>query len=488
MTEHYLAFDLGAESGRAILGRLGNAGRLQISQLHRFPNGLINVLDNLLWNVLGLYAEMLQGMRICATDYTSSPMSIAMDTWGVDFALLDARGILDGAPSAYRGRRTHEAMEEFFSKISRERLYQLTGIQFLPNNTIFQLYSMARDKSPQLKIASDLLFMPDIFNYFFTGIKKSEFTVATTSQLYNPRTGCWESEIFEQLGVPKGIMQEIVQPGTTIGGLTENISVQTGLKRVPVVAVASHDTGSAVAAVPASGNNFAYISSGTWSVMGIESPTPIIDKEYNFANEGGVCGTFRVLKNIKGLGLLQRCRKKWANTQAYSYTQLTKMAEDVIPFRSIIDSNRPEFSYPVDMPLAIEEFCRVTHQPIPQDTGQFVRLILESLALAYRYTLEQLKEISDKDIEKIHIVGGGVQNYLLCQFTADATGLPVYAGPIEATAIGNILVQAMAFGRISSLEELREVVRHSFGFKLYEPQHTLDWDEAYGRFLKLKQM
>jgi len=487
MTEHYLAFDLGAESGRAILGRLEDTGRLRISQLHRFPNGMINVLGNLHWNVLGLYTEMLQGMRICA-NHTSSPMSIAVDTWGVDFALLDTRGILDGVPFAYRDRRIRGAMEEFLSKISRERLYQLTGIQFLPANTVFQLYSMVRDQSPRLKIASDLLFMPDIFNYFFTGIKKTEFTFATTSQLYNPRTGDWESEIFERLGVSKGIMQEIVQPGTIIGKLTEDISAQTGLKRVPVVAVASHDTGSAVAAIPTSGKNFAYISSGTWSLMGIEVPAPIIDEKYNFANEGGVCGTFRVLKNIRGLWLLRRCRRKWASTREYSYADLTQMAEKAIPFVSIIDPDWPEFLNPADMPLAIEQFCRVTSQPVPQDIGQFVRTILESLALAYRYTLGKLREISGKDIEQIHIVGGGSQNYLLCQFTADATGLPVYAGPIEATAIGNILVQAIAFGRISSLEELREVVRHSFSLNLYEPQHTFDWDEAYGRFLKLKQM
>jgi len=488
MTEYYLAFDLGAESGRAILGRLDDTGRLQLSHLHRFPNRMINVLGNLHWDVLGLYAEMLEGMRICATSYTPSPMSIGVDTWGVDFALFDAQGVLIGAPFAYRDRRTQGAREELFSKIPRERLYQLTGIQFLPTNTIFQLYSMVRNKSPQLKIASDLLFMPDIFNYFFTGIKKTEFTFATTSQLYNPRTGCWESEIFKQLTVPESIMQEIVQPGTIIGELNENASTQTGLKGIPVIAVASHDTGSAVAAVPALGKNFAYISSGTWSLMGIESQSPIIDEKYNFANEGGVRGTFRVLKNITGLWLLHQCRKEWVGTREYSYAELIKMAENANPFVSIIDPDRPEFSHPADMPQAIKEFCRRANQPVPQDIGQFVRIILESLALAYRYTLGKLQEISGRDIEQIHIVGGGAQNNLLCQFTANATGLPVYAGPVEATAIGNILVQAMAFGRISSLEELRETVRRSFGLKRYEPQHVLDWDGAYERFLKLKQM
>lgn len=282
-------------------------------------------------------------------------------------------------------------------------------------------------------------------------------------------------------------MQEIVQPGTIIGELTESISAQTGLKGTPVIATASHDTGSAVAAVPAPDENFAYISSGTWSLMGIESRSPIIDEKYNFANEGGVCGTFRVLKNITGLWLLHQCRKQWLSIQEYSYAELVKMAQNAKPFVSIIDPDCPEFSHPADMPQTIEEFCRKSNQPVPQNPGQFVRTILESLALAYRYTLGKLREISGKSIEQIHIVGGGAQNNLLCQFAADATGLPVHAGPVEATAIGNILVQAMASGRISSLEELREIVRRSFALKWYEPQRVLDWDRAYERFIKLKQ-
>jgi len=448
-------------------------------------------MGSLHWDVLGLYREMLKGMRLCAANQTSSPMSIGVDTWGLDFALLDAKGVLLGAPFTYRDRRTRGAMEEFFSRISRGRLYQLTGTQVLPINTVFQLYSMVRDRNPQLEIASDLLFIPDLFDYFFTGVKRSEFTFATTSQLYNPRTGDWEDEIFEHLALSKDIMQEIVQPGTIIGELTENLAIQTGLRGVPVVAVASHDTGSAVAAVPASGKKFAYISSGTWSLMGVESQAPIIDEKtfrYNFTNEGGVCGTFRVLKNIMGLWLLQECRREWAKAREYSYGELIRMAEDAKPFGSVIDPDRPEFLNPADMSHAIEKFCRVTGQPSPQSIGQFVRLILESLALAYRHTLDQLKEVSGKLIEKIHIVGGGSQNHLLCQFTADATGLPVYAGPVEAAAIGNILVQAMAFGRTSYLEELREVVRRSFSLNLYEPRHTSDWDEAYERFMKLKQM
>lgn len=488
---YYLAFDLGAESGRAILGILDKTGRLRISQLHRFPNEMINVRGSLHWDILGLYREMLQAMRILAANYSGSPTSIGIDTWGVDFAFLDSLGNLVGMPFAYHDPRTKGAMEEVFSRIPRARLYQLTGTQFLPFNSVFQLYSMTRDRSPQLQIAADLLFIPDLFNYYLTGIKKSEFSFATTSQLYNPTAGTWENEIFQQLGLPKDMMQEIVPSGTILGELAENISLQTGLGRVPVVAVATHDTGSAVAAIPASGENFAFISSGTWSCMGIESPTPIINEKtlnYDMSNEGCVGGTFRVLKNIVGLWLLQGCRKEWLKVRDYSYNELVKMAEKSAPIRTIIDPDRQEFLNPASMPQAIKEFCRQTKQPIPEEMGQFVRVILESLALAYRFALERLQEIGGRRLEQIHIIGGGSQNQLLCQFTADATGLPVCAGPVEATTIGNILVQAMAFGQISSLVELRQVVRFSFALKHYEPRRTAYWDDAYQQFLKLKQL
>jgi rhamnulokinase len=338
--------------------------------------------------------------------------------------------------------------------------------------------------------ATDLLFMPDLFNYFFTGVKKSEFTIATTSQLYNPVTAGWDTEIFENLGISRDMMQEIVPPGTILGDLAENITTQTGLNKVPVVATASHDTAAAVAAVPATGNNFAYISSGTWSCMGIESPTPVIDErtlKYNITNEGGVGQTFRLLKNIMGLWLLQECKREWSADREYTYDELIGMAENISPLGAIIDPDQPQFLNPTSMTLAIREFCQKTGQPIPQDIGQFVRVILQSLALAYRYVLEQLSEISSQEIAQIHIIGGGSQNNLLCQLAADVTGLPVYAGPVEATAIGNILVQAMTLGRISSLEELRKVVRQSFPVNLYEPQPNTGWDEMYERFVRLKQ-
>jgi len=488
MSEHYLALDLGAGSGRVILGKLDN-GRLEISQLHSFSNEIINVLGHLHWDILGLYRELLEGMRRCAADHTSAPLSIGVDTWGLDFGLLDAQGSLLGMPFSYRDQRTQGAMEEFHSKISRERLYQLTGLEYRPLYTVFQLYSMVRDQNPQLEIATDLLFIPDIFNYFFTGVKKTEFSFAAGSQLYNPATGAWDDEIFAQLTVPKSLMQEIVPTGTVIGELTENICAQTGLKGVPVVAVASHDTSSAVAAVPAAGEDFAYLSSGTWSLLGIESPAPIINEKtyrYCFGSQGGAFGTFIVVKNITGLWLLQECRREWAKTGEYSYGEMMKMAEKAVSPGAIIDPDHPDFLRPASMPAAIAGFCRKTGQPVPQDIGQFVRVIFESLALAYRHTLGLLEDIKGRKSAPLHIVGGGSQNRLLCQFAANATGLPVYAGPAEATAIGNILVQALALGKLSSVAEIREVVRRSFPLDLYEPRPTSYWDEAYERFLKLK--
>lgn len=490
LKKSYLAFDLGAESGRAILGKLNDKGLLKITEIHRFPNSIIQIRNNLHWNILELYQEILKGMQICQS-CADSPSSIGIDTWGVDFTLLDENGNLIGMPFVYRDKRTQGIMEEFFKKYSKEKLYKQTGIQLMEINTIFQLYSMVRDRSPQLKIVSDLLFMPDIFNYFLTGIKKTEFTFATTSQLYNPKINKWEKEIFKHLGISIGIMQKIVQPGTIIGRITPSISNKTGLKNVPVVAVASHDTGSAVAAVPTSTKNFAYISLGTWSLIGIESQRPIINEKtlkYNFTNEGGICGTFRVLKNIMGMWLLQESKRIWSKVKKYSYSELVNMAKKSKPFVSIIDPDYSEFMNAVDMPFSIQKFCQETDQTPPQNIGEIVRTILESLALAHCYTLRQLKEISNRNIEHIHIIGGGSQNHLLCQFTANATGIPVYAGPVEATAIGNILVQAMAFDQIKSIEELREVVRNSFKLNIYKPHHIPDWDIAYTCFVKLKQI
>jgi rhamnulokinase len=485
MTGHsFVAIDLGAESGRTILGRL-EQGRLTIKEMNRFPNGMLDLHGHLHWNIFRLYEEMIQGLKICATEKGGHPESVGIDTWGVDFSLLASDGSLLGLPYAYRDRRTDGAMESFFERLPRDRVYELTGIQFLQFNSLFQLHAMQRERSPILDAASDLLFMPDTFNYLLTGEKKTDFTFATTSQLYNPRARGWEGELFDALGVSQTIMQEIVAPGTVIGGLRLAIAEETGTGSIPVVAVASHDTGSAVASVPAEGADWAYISSGTWSLMGVEAKEPLINSlalELEFTNEGGVQGTIRFLKNIMGLWLLQQCRKAWMRDRPYSYDELIEMAEAAPSFAALVDPDCSEFLNPPDMPEAIAEFCSKTGQSAPASPAAFARCILESLALKYRTTLDQLRRIHAQPIERIHIIGGGSQNSLLCQFTANATGVPVLAGPVEATAVGNLMVQALALGHVRSLAEIRDVVRQSFEPVRYEPQDGPAWDKALERF------
>jgi rhamnulokinase len=486
---NYLAFDLGAESGRAMLGTLDDNQKLRIQQLHRFPNGMINVRGVLHWDVLGIYREMLTGITAAMAQNTGKIDSIGFDTWGVDFGLFDSRGMLIGDPIAYRDNRRLPARDKFLTKMTREKLYELTSIQLQYFNTIFELYAMSLEKNPQLNIAQDLLFIPDIFNYFFTGRRATEFSFATTTQLYNIRTDAWEKKIFAQIGVPINIMQKIVRHGTVIGMVEPEIRKITDLNETPVLAVGSHDTASAVAACPLTGDNAAYISSGTWSLMGIESKKPIISEKafkYNFTNEGGICDTYRVLKNISGLWLLQEYKREEAKIQDYSYAELSEMGKNTTSTGAVIDPDAPDFIKPESMSRAITDFCRAHGQPVPQSTGEFVRLILESLALDYRYTQGQIEEISGRKITQINIIGGGSQNTVLCQFAADATGLPVFAGPVEATAIGNILVQAMALGKIKSQIELRDIVKQSFPLTAYDPHRTGNWDEHYARFLRIK--
>jgi rhamnulokinase len=484
----YLAFDLGAESGRLMLGWL-DSGRLELVEVHRFSNRMVNVGGSLHWDVHEVFREMKLGLRICSEKHTRTPASIGIDTWGVDFALLDVHDELVGSPFTYRDPRTRGIIEEFTRLIPRERLYDLTGVQIIPINSLFQLHALRRDQSPQLAKAAHLLFMPDLFNYLLTGKKQTEFTFATTSQLYNPRKRNWEGEILTALGISPAIMPDIGMPGTDIGPLLDSVRAETGLENTLVRAVGSHDTASAVAAIPATASDFAYISSGTWSLMGFESREPVITplaREHNFSNEGAVDGGFRVLKNITGLWLLQECRRCWSADRDLGYEELVRLAAPAEPFRSVIDPDDPRFANPADMPAAIAAYCRTTSQAAPDNIGQFARCILESLALAYRHTLGQIRELRPAPVKRIHIIGGGSQNTLLCQMTADATGMPVHAGPKEATAIGNILVQAMAAGELGSLSELRRVVRESFPPVQHEPHGDPRWDDAYDRFRRLK--
>jgi rhamnulokinase len=484
----HVAFDLGAESGRTLVGELSE-GRLVVRVINRFPNKMISASGHLHWNVFQLFEEMKSGLAACVREHALQPDTIGLDTWGVDFALLDRQGGLIGLPVSYRDDRTQGAVESFLQKIPRERLHGLTGLQVMFVNTVYQLEAMVRDKAPALEIAKDLLFMPDFFHYLLTGVKKTEFTFATTSQLYNPVTREWDAELFAALGLPRTLMQQIVMPGTVLGTVTDEVAHETALAHVPVVAVATHDTGSAVAAVPAEGDDWAFISSGTWSIMGVPVEAPVMNAgtlKGNFSNEGTADGGFRLLKNISALWLVQQCRKAWSIDKPVGYDELTQAAAEAEPFVAVLDPDAPEFANPGHMPTAMRDYFRQTGQRVPETDGGLVRAALESIALKYRSVLGQLADISPKPIRKVHVMGGGTQNRVLCQFAADAMELPVLAGPLEATAIGNLLVQAKAVGRLEGFSEIRDVVRRSFAVERYEPQDPGKWRSAYDRFKELE--
>jgi rhamnulokinase len=481
----FIAFDLGATSGRAIAGTLAD-GKMTMEEIARFNNSMITVGEHFHWNILGIFDILKNSLKSCATEGKYQPESIGIDTWGVDFGLLAGDGSLLGEPYAYRDPHTTGMMDEFFKLVPREKVYELTGIQFMQFNSLFQLFTMKRNCSSLLAAAKDLLFLPDLLNYLFTGVKKAEFTIASTSQMLNPKTMTWAKELFDAFGAPLSLMQEMVLPGAVVGRLTDNIAKETGIGKIPVIAVASHDTAAAIAAVPAEGENWAYLSSGTWSLMGIETKKALIDKEteaMNFTNEGGVEGTFRFLKNITGMWLLEQCRKDWSSQKDYSYTELVDMAKAEKPFRYFVDPDAPDFMNPESMADAIKKYCSRTGQTSPETAGQYVRCIFESLAMKYRYTLDLLKRVSPHSIEKLHVIGGGSRNAYLCQFTANAIGMPVIAGPAEGTAMGNLLVQAMALGYLKSLAEIRQVVRNSVVTETYQPQDVDQWNKAYRQFL-----
>jgi rhamnulokinase len=484
-----LAFDLGAESGRGILG-LFDGKRLRLEVIDRFPNGGVRTLDTIHWDVLHLYQSMLQSLRIAAAAHGGAD-AIGVDTWGVDFALLGRGGTLLGNPRHYRDPHTEGVMEQAFGRVSRFDIYRQTGVQFMRFNTLFQLLALQRDRSPLLEVAETLLFMPDLFHYFFTGLKVNEFTDASTSQLLDPRTRQWAHGLVQAFNLPPHLLGTIVQPGTVLGPLRSALAAETGMGAAPVIAPAAHDTAAAIAAVPAGARPWAYISSGTWSLMGVELSEPLLTEkalEYNFTNEGGVGGTVRFLKNIMGLWLVQECRRAWERAGAsYSYEYLCQLAEAAAPFVSLVDPDDASFMLPPHMPNALADFCRRTGQQAPDDAGATVRCALESLALCYRRVLERLEELTGTRLEVIHVVGGGSQNALLCQFTADACNRPVLAGPVEATAIGNVLVQALGLRLLGSLADAREVVGRSFEARTYEPRDAQSWEEPYARFQKQVQ-
>jgi rhamnulokinase len=486
-TTKILAFDLGAESGRGLVGAF-DGERLGLDVVHRFANGAVQTLDTLHWDVLRLWSEMLAGLRKAGAEHRDLA-SVGIDTWGVDFALLGRGGALLGNPRHYRDPHTEGTMEAAFELVPRAEIFRQTGIQFMRFNSLFQLLALKRDRSPLLDAAETMLFIPDLFHYWLTGIKANEYTDASTSQLIDAHTRGWSIDLVRRFGFPDRILGTLVPPGTVLGPLRPSVATQVGVAGVPVIAPATHDTAAAVAAVPASGDSWAYISSGTWSLMGVETRQPLTDDRalrVNFTNEGGVGGTIRLLKNIMGLWLVQECRRAWQHAgKDYSYEELMRRAESARPFLSVVDPDDATFLLPASMPAAIADCCRKTRQEVPEEPGAVVRCALEALALRYRYVLERLEELVGKRLGAIHVVGGGSQNTLLCQLTADACNRPVVAGPVEATAIGNVLVQMIGLRMIGSLAEGRAIVRRSFDVKTYEPVQPDRWLAPYERFLSL---
>jgi rhamnulokinase len=484
---NYLAFDLGAESGRAMLGSIRD-DVLTLEELHRFPNIPVRLPTGLYWDTLRLFHEILQGLIAACRGRKIQLAGVGVDTWGVDFALLGADGALVDNPRHYRDSRNNGMLERTFAVIPREEIFAHTGIQFMQLNTLYQLHAMKLANSPALEVARTFLMMPDLFNYWLTGVMRCELTDASTTQFYNPVKKRWAFELLERLGLPTTIFPEIVPPGTLLGPLLPHVAEETGAGEVPVYATCCHDTASAVAAVPAEGDGWCYISSGTWSLMGVELTEPIINQrslELNFTNEIGAAGTVRFLKNIAGMWLLQECRRAWAlEGREYSYDELAQLAAAAPPFTAVIDPDA--FLEPGRMPEKIAEYCRRTGQAAPEPPGPMCRTILESLALRYRQVLESLESLLGRRIERIHIVGGGSRNRVLNQFVADATGRPVIAGPAEATAAGNVAVQAIGAGLLKDLREARDLIRRSFPMTVFEPKPQADWDAAYQRFCALR--
>ncbi len=484
---HYLAIDLGAESGRTMLGRL-DGGRLSLSETHRFPNGPVRLPDGLHWDVLRLWTEIKAG--IAATVKGGAKLDgLGLDTWGVDFALLDRDGSLLGNPFHYRDARTDGMLEEAFRHMSRADIFAHTGIQFMQLNSLYQLLAMVQARSPILEVAHTFVTIPDLFNYWLSGEISNEFTNATTTQCLDPVKRDWAVPVLEALNIPAHLFGPVTDPGAAIGTLLPEIAGETGADEVKVVLPACHDTGSAVVAVPAQNQDFAWISSGTWSIMGAEVRQPSIGPKalgYNFTNEGGVFGTWRLSKNIMGLWLVQECRRVWGQQGGdHSYGEMTRLAAEAEAFLAVIDPDDHAFFHPGDMPGEIRGYCAGTGQRIPKTKGEVLRVALESIALRYRWVLERLEELGGKRLEPVHIIGGGTKNRLLNQFTADATGRRVVTGPVEATAAGNLLMQAIGLGHLGSLEQARAVVRDSFEVEEYHPGSRAGWDEAYARFLEI---
>lgn len=486
-TKYFFAVDLGATSGRTIIGNISD-GKVNLEEVTRFPNNLIQTGGQYYWDIYALYHEVIRGLKEVARRGIDVA-GIGIDTWGVDFVFTGRDGQILRNPRAYRDPHTFSAMDDYLRNVrSKRQLYDITGIQLMNFNSIFQLYAMKRAQNSAMSNAHKVLFVPDALSWMLTGNEVCEYTIASTSELLDPRTGQLDEELLATVGLSRSHFGKMVKPGALIGTLTEEVQEMTGLGAVPVYAVAGHDTGSAVAAVPAAGEEFAYLSSGTWSLMGIETRQAVINEksyELNFTNEGGIEGTTRFLKNICGMWLLERCRKEWGDSVPQDYATLFGDAMKAEAFQSLINPDDQMFANPANMQDAIREYCRKTGQHVPEGYAEIIRCIFDSLALRYRQVFEWLKDFASFDIKTLHIIGGGSKNDYLNQFTANATGVRVLAGPQEGTALGNIMVQAKAVGLVKDIWEMRAIIANSLQLKEYTPQDKALWDENYARFLKI---
>ena len=481
-----LAFDLGASSGRGIIATL-DGGKITLNEIHRFENNGVNVRGTLYWDIIYLFNQIKQG--IVNARLAGGFDCIGIDTWGVDFGIVDENGDLVTNPVHYRDTRTDDIPEELFEEISKDDVYDRTGIQIISFNTLFQMYYMVKYKKKTLSLADKMLFIPDLLNYFLTGEKKIEYTIASTSQMINPYTRDWDKEMLEKLDIPTELLCDIVMPGTILGKVSDDICQELSIDATDVVAVGSHDTASAVVSVPTTDDDFVYISCGTWSLFGTELDEPLICPEglaSSYTNEGGYDGKIRFLTNIMGLWLIQEARRTWKKQgNELSFPELVQAAESCEPFKCFVDPDYPEFGKPGDMPGKIQRYCEATGQYVPQTIGEIARCIYESLALKYRYAFDNLKSITNKEYKSINILGGGANAANLCQMTANACGVTVNAGPVEATALGNIAVQLIAKGEIADIKEARAIIRESFDIQSYEPKDSAAWDKAYAEFKKI---
>ncbi|MFW9950402.1 MAG: rhamnulokinase family protein [Candidatus Thorarchaeota archaeon] len=490
--KRFLAFDIGASSGRVIVGTL-NDNKLDLNEIYRFLNGGIIKGNSFIWNILGIYNEILNGLREFVKKYGNSIDGIGIDTWGVDFVLLDKNDELVGPSYHYRDSRTKGMLKYMFEKMSKEKIFNETGIQFMEINTSTQLYSMIYNKAPELSRSETFLMIPDYLNYLLCGKKASEYSIATTSQLINPNTLVWSRELIVKLGLNYKLFQKIIPSGSILGKLRKELSQDLSLQNVNVIAPACHDTGSAIAAVPVDMRRYkrgewAYLSSGTWSLLGIELDKPLINNtslDFNFTNEGGVENTIRFLKNLTGLWIIQECKKEWEKQGLnYTWERIVTSASEAKPFQSFINPDDPLFHNPSNMIKSIQNYCEASNQISPKTVGEISRAIFESLAFRYKQIVDYIEKIIEKKVKILYIIGGGSSNHLLNQFTANALNIPVNAGPNEATAIGNILMQAKAVGLVKSLAELRSIVLKSFPTKEYYPEEVKSWMIGYETYLK----